>query len=289
MNLRVTKITERMYTLYINSMIDSQDAVSTRTSIIVMRLHSGIGNQLFQWAYGHVLSKKSEVYYDISSYRSQASNPSFSPRKFSIPLLLGKQINLLDGYTYNRLSTSKLVRVNDKSGFKVLDINNDYDYILNGYWQNYRYFWNHRKEIKSSINLQTVNGYDFTDSCSMHIRRGDYLQNPDTHPVLNMSYYEKALEIINPSGKIYVLSDDIKWCRENIGIPNVVFVDNDCPIHNISVMSQCSNNIIANSTFSWWGAFLNKNEDKEVVYPKNWLDPYGANRENFCPKSWTRA
>jgi hypothetical protein len=278
-----------MYTSYINNVMDTQDAVAARTSIVVMRVHSGIGNQLFQWAYGHVLSKKSEVHYDISSYRSQASNPSFSPRKFSIPLLLGKQINLLDGYTYNKLSTSKLVRVNDKSGFRVLDVNNEYDYILNGYWQNYRYFWNHRKEIKSIINLQKINEYDFTDSCSLHIRRGDYLQNQDTHPVLDISYYKKALEIINPSGKIYVLSDDLKWCRENIGIPNAVFVDNDCPIHNLSVMSQCSNNIIANSTFSWWGAFLNKNEDKEVVYPNNWLDPYGSNRENFCPTSWTSA
>ena len=124
-------------------------------------------------------------------------------------------------------------------------------------------------------------------SVSLHIRRGDYVSNW-VHPVLPMDYYFSGLEIVKNYENILIFSDDIEWCKENLKFKKSVFVENLSNIDSIWLMSLCENNIIANSSFSWWGAFLNSNNSKKIICPKNWFGVgSGIDSTSICPYDWT--
>jgi len=161
----------------------------------------------------------------------------------------------------------------DQSVFSVKDFTN-----FTGYFQNKKYFnleddkgieFN-KKVIKESNFLLEELNIDPSEFVSIHVRRGDYLKI-DQHPVQDMSYFNKAMDLF-PNSSFLVFSDDPEWIKQKFNTENCTcfptqydaFIDLYC-------MSICSSNIIANSTFSWWSAFLNKNVDKTVVYPNNWF------------------
>ena len=134
-----------------------------------------------------------------------------------------------------------------------------------------------------------------TNRCSIHIRRGDYINDPATNKVFgtcSIDYYNEAINIINSKFEnmtYFVFSNDIAWTKENIKNDNVVYVnskENRIPHEDIYLMSLCKNNIIANSSFSWWGAYLNKN----IIAPKNWfIDKKKIKQsKDLVPSSWTR-
>ena len=115
--------------------------------------------------------------------------------------------------------------------------------------------------------------------CSLHIRRTDYLTKTDYHPAEDLTYIKNAVEAVGNNIKdvfFLVFSDDISWCKENIG-GDVAFSENR-PAVDMCMMSKCPIHIIANSSFSWWGAWLSKS--KAVIAPKNWFGPSG-------PKDWS--
>lgn len=168
-----------------------------------------------------------------------------------------------------------------KFSYNEFHFHADRDYDLWGYFQTEKYFKHCEQEIRELFELKPEyeayidDKYDFRDTCSLHIRRGDYLKDPDIFPIMNLSYYKYALNLLYGDRvndmRLFVFSNDTPWCRAHIKHPQITFVENEKNIIDMFIMSKCQDNIIANSSFSWWGAWLNKNPRKRVVAPQTWL------------------
>lgn len=146
-------------------------------------------------------------------------------------------------------------------------------------------------EITPEIKEYILSKYaDIQSRTSIHVRRGDYLHtnNHGHHPILPIdTYYNKAIEMF-PDEKFIIFSDDIEWCKQNFNIADAIFVSEKDYVE-LYMMSLCKNNIIANSSFSWWGAYLNENPDKKVVAPDQWFGPKSPNNyKDIVPESWTK-
>jgi len=178
---------------------------------------------------------------------------------------------------------------------------------LDGYWQSEKYF----KEIESVIrkefilksapagkNLELERQIEDTLSVGVHIRRGDYVTNPslyDKHGVCSLEYYRRAFDYIlakytNPV--FYIFSDDMDWAKNhiNVGSP-IVFVDHNSGANSyedIRLMSLCKHNIISNSTFSWWAAWLNRNKERTVIAPQSWFNDSSLSTADLIPDGWIR-
>jgi hypothetical protein len=108
------------------------------------------------------------------------------------------------------------------------------------------------------------------------------------HPLQTLSYYEKSVSIIGEDKLYVIFSDDINWCKENLNfIKNKIFVTDNLDYQDMYLMSMCKNNIIANSSFSWWGAWLNKNTNKKVVYPYIWFN-FGPDASQIGCENWIK-
>jgi hypothetical protein len=116
----------------------------------------------------------------------------------------------------------------------------------------------------------------------LHVRRGDYCTLAEHHPTQSIDYYKAAVEIIGKEATYFIFSDDIPWCIEQLDwIPNKQFVQGNEPHEDLYLMSFCKSNIIANSSFSWWGAYLNQYKSKQVIVPKRW---FGSAKEHWDTK-----
>jgi hypothetical protein len=173
-----------------------------------------------------------------------------------------------------------------------------------GYWQNEKNFSSIRPVILDAYsfpaisddkNAQLVAKLSSANSVSCHVRRGDYLKAPNLC-VCSEDYYRRAIQFVKQSKApdlFCIFSDDIAWCRENlkelIGDADVIFVDwnkGENSFRDMQLMSLCRHNIIANSSFSWWGAWLNNHSDKLVITPDHWLNKPLVN--DPIPNSWIR-
>jgi hypothetical protein len=158
---------------------------------------------------------------------------------------------------------------------------------LVGYFQSQKYFERHADFIRQAF---TTN-YKIepqTNATSMHVRRGDYLKFADCHTNLDMNYYQRAMSLC-PSEKYYIFSDDISWCKSQFVGNQFVFMENNHETFDMDMMSKCQNNIIANSSFSWFGAWLNTNPSKMVVAPQNWFGPaLSHDTRDLIPSTWTQ-
>ncbi|MFH0972649.1 MAG: alpha-1,2-fucosyltransferase, partial [Patescibacteria group bacterium] len=178
------------------------------------------------------------------------------------------------------------------------------DIFLDGYWQTEKYFKDIEDIIRSEFTLKTeysnlnpelIAKISSCNSVSMHIRRGDYITNQNTnefHGICFLDYYKKAINLIAekfPNPTIFIFSDDLKWCKENIKIKYpIVFVKGNKNYEDLIMMSKCSHNIIANSSFSWWGAWLNNNPNKIVIAPQKWLNNPNINYSDIIPSTWIK-
>ena len=128
-------------------------------------------------------------------------------------------------------------------------------------------------------------------SVSLHIRRGDFLRNSRNHHNLSLDWYAKALQQFDEDRQVTIFSDDTKWCKEQDLFESDRFLvcETNSSYHDLYLMSQCQDFIIANSTFSWWGAWLCKNNNKKVVAPLTWFGPNNQHHDikNLFPKTWT--
>lgn len=136
-----------------------------------------------------------------------------------------------------------------------------------------------------------------TNSVSLHIRRGDYITSKITnkfHGTCCLGYYKKAMKLINKkvkNPKYFVFSDDIYWVKKNLEIKNAFYVDDnvgDKSYIDMQLMSMCKHNIIANSSFSWWAAWLNNNPNKIVIAPKKWFNDPGMDTTDLISEEWIR-
>lgn len=173
--------------------------------------------------------------------------------------------------------------------FQMPIINNDGITDLSGFFQSYKYFEHCESYIKfvfeSIYQEKTLNGVT-----SIHVRLRDYLTLGNMYYITlaNTDYYERAMEILG-SDCYYIFSDDINWCKQRFKGDKFVFIEEQDPCVSLSKMSACEHNVLANSSFSWWGAYLNKNTNKKIIAPQNWFGPkLPHNTSDLIPPSWQR-
>jgi len=180
---------------------------------------------------------------------------------------------------------------------------------INGYFQSEKYFKHAKDKVQEIITVtedvkrgiqDQINIIRSEYTISLHVRRGDYLNYPNIHPTPNQDYYKEAIEyIVNETKKtdieIFVFSDDILWCVNNLfslakinGIKKVNFVSDNENYEDLHLMSICNHQITANSSFSWWAAWLNINKDKIIVSPNNWFGPQGPDPKDLVPETWKK-
>ena len=255
--------------------------------MIISKIQGGLGNQMFQYAYGRHLSHKynTKLYLDTRFYRGFQGNVV---RTFLLDKFKNTEIDTNLDMIQNNYPIYGIV---DDFNYKELNPPVDCSYYLDGYWQSERYFQESEEIIRndfSPINVPNVPLLD-TNTVSIHIRRTDYVTSNGYHPVQSIDYYKNAIDLIGDYDNLFIFSDDIKWCRDNLNFKNMVFMDGLSELDDMFIMSMCKNNIIANSSFSWWGAWLNNNPDKKVIAPIKWFgEQANLNTSDIIPKKWIK-
>lgn len=254
--------------------------------MIVTKLQGGLGNQLFQWSVSRRLSEKYNTdYYFDTSYFDTEHTSLVSKWKLEID-----KLNIsLKQHTSNSLNV-----INDNFCYQEIKNNT----FLDGYWQSEKYFIESENEIRKDLEIPEniksyiMNKYNILnkDTLSIHIRRGDYTNLQHIHPLQTIDYYKRAYDIIgDKSINILLFSDDIEWCKENIKFNNITYIEGETNIVDMYIMSLCTHNIIANSSFSWWGAWLNENKNKKVIAPLNWFGPGSSfYTGDIIPEKWIK-
>jgi hypothetical protein len=174
------------------------------------------------------------------------------------------------------------------------------DAVLSGFFQSEKYFLGYENYIKHIFKptdyiteyIQQQAPFIFQEKItSIHVRRGDYVRLSDHHPVQTSEYYQQAIEITKKdTDKYLIFSDDIEWCKHNFVGNKFIFAENNKDYIDMYLMSYCNNNITCNSTFSWWGAWLNNNPNKIVVGPQIWFGPALAHyrSDDIIPDKWIK-
>lgn len=175
---------------------------------------------------------------------------------------------------------------------------------LGGYYQSSKYFKKHIKEILPYITLNSTytdmirDKYDDVlkkKTCSIHVRHGDYLLNPvhrEYHGVLSLEYYGDAMQKLYGNSyediTFLIFSDDMEWCKENFHLPNQVFVEGEEDVIDLFIGSYCKDHILANSSFSWWMAYLTPHRDTRVVAPKDWFWKANLDTKDLYCEGWMK-
>jgi len=244
------------------------------SDFITCRFDGRLGNWLFQIANVYALSLK----YGLNPIFNESSLNGYRDNIFH-------KINFVSSDNFENIN---LNRVAEKSlEYNEIILSTDKSYILDGYFQSPKYINKYRNQILELFTLpdpimrkineiyeNIVNKFDpnckFT---SLHVRRGDYLIHKEIFLNLNNDYYTKAIQYFDKNCVYLIFSDDITWCKENFDyIDKKVFIENLSNYEDLFLMSKCDNHIIANSSFSWWGAWLNNKDDKIIVAPKPWIN-----------------
>jgi len=256
--------------------------------VIIIKLQGGLGNQMFQIACGLNFKYKFNeiVKFDTSSYQNLIKDRELQISKINIVLDTDMNLQLI-GPCYS---------IVDDFVFRELPNPIGSNYYLDGYWQSEKYFKESSELIREDfqpseelLNKLLLTPFIDTNTISLHVRRTDYIASNGYHPVQSIEYYQKAIETIGEYDYIFVFSDDIQWCKDNLIFENIVFIEGNTNIEDLYLMSLCKNNIIANSSFSWWGAWLNNNPDKKVIAPKRWFgDSAKLNESDIIPDNWIR-
>lgn len=284
--------------------------------MIYTRIRGGLGNQLFQYCAARVLADSIDVDLglDIREYSSESpfgmDLHHFKIRgdfnadgmiqhkddglfSYAIDIIRGKQRNI---YKEAHLSFDpKLKTLGDNT-------------YLKGYWQSEKYFRDSSKIIASDLkiitkpsseNIASLNQIESCLSVSLHIRRGDYVSNAkynEKHGTCDLNYYLMAVNLlIEKLGNnivIFAFSDDPDWVKENLKLPvkiNYIRHNSSAKSYeDLRLMIHCQHHIIANSSFSWWGAWLDQNPEKIVIAPEQWFaNPKNCNPDIFPPE-WIR-
>lgn len=278
--------------------------------MIIVDLKGGIGNQLFQYAAAKVFSIESnrKLLLDVGWFSSQ-NKRRFQLNKFNVSYeaLIGenqkfitKILNSLQYKIGSHVVNSRYLEGGIESRKKVIR--------MRGYWHNLRFFKNHREYLLKEFTLSEKEQKNYVDvkreiknsqSVAIHFRRGDFANSPAinrTHGTCSLDYYTEALKLIssktNSDLRLYIFSNNISWVKNHFSttyktryVSNEHFSDSE----ELSLMKYSKHNIIANSTFSWWGAWLNNNNHKIVISPKNWFQNHETSKEKIekiIPPEW---
>jgi Glycosyl transferase family 11 len=283
--------------------------------MIIVRLQGGLGNQLFQYAAGKALATQLDKPFKLETITSIQKDKrrviALHDVQTTFELASTKEVNEFVRFPSLYRHPISLFKMGkniyhephfhfDQNFFKVND-----PVFLDGFWQSPLYF----KDIETIIRndfvikpgliknvIEKGKELEGKPSIAVHIRRGDFL-NPKIsayHGVMSAFYFEKAVGLIRekvPDAFVYFFSDDIGWVKQNLSVDrNTEFVSspNQSAIEDFYLMTKCRHNIIANSSFSWWPAWLNTNPDKIVVAPKKWFADSSINTNDLIPSDWIR-
>ena len=294
--------------------------------MIIVRIRGGLGNQLFQYAFGRNIALRTgaQLKLDTQTYGRGSSN-SYRLNCFNIKADIATEaevrrfVGIVQGGFLGRvrrvwrkhirigLPHFKRTVIEEKN--MCFDPNicmmNDNVY-LDGYWQTEKYFKDIEHTLREELQLVPApndwnrilqDKINDTDSVSIHIRRGDYLL-PSTykvHGVCPLEYYRAAVDQLTVEVKqphFFVFSDDPEWARDNLQFDYpITYIDHnggDKDYEDLRLMSTCKHHIIANSTFSWWGAWLCSNTEKIVISPKKWFNHSPNDSKDLIPETWRR-
>lgn len=266
--------------------------------MITSYLSGGLGNQIFQIvaAYSHAIKNNDTAVFDLNNSHTPLQGQNISKYKNNIFSEFNHMDNVYD-VCNNTFS---------QPGHSYCDIPYFTNQQLQGFFQSEKFFLN----VKTDIINKLINGIkiekekyenviDFINKLkkdnetlklvSVHIRRGDYIKFPNIHTLCGLDYYKKALsfmeEKIGDFTPIFI-SDDKQWCFDNF--KGVISPFND-ELEDLILMFNCDHNIIANSSFSWWGAYLNENKNKIVIGPEKWFGPAGPqDQQDTIPNEWIK-
>lgn len=255
--------------------------------IITSELSGGIGNQMFQIAACVSLAKRLgfTAMFDPKKHFLPFQGRPFSDYENNINslILVIKNLSILNEYVSPKFNYVQIPNIQPFT-------------IIKGGFQSEKYFdkkliniiFSIRHEIKKYL-LEKYE--DVSDKCSIHVRRGDYLKLWPHHVFVGEEYYTKALEIIRSKGikKFLVFSDDKEWCKQFFKGDEFEFVEDE-DYNELYLMSLCHSNVIGNSTFSWWGAWLNQNQNKMVIAPNTWFGPgyKDWDTSDLIPEDWIK-
>ncbi len=288
--------------------------------MIISRIIGGLGNQMFQYAIAFAFAKNNkttpkldirdhQTHYDLHGYgldhfliTGSVATPEDIKRFDYGNESVGSKVQRL----FKRLSSQHHYLVEKTLGNTDNIMSRKGDIFLDGFWQSEKFFIDHRaalinefipKEELNTASKEALTKIQNSNSVSIHIRRGDYASDPETrkvHGLCPMDYYKRAIADINQKVQkpaFHLFSDDPEWAKENLGLEGVDLMNfNGVKKAHLDMwlMASCKHNIIANSTFSWWGAWLNKNNDKIVIAPEQWFADPERNSADIIPNTWLR-
>ena len=293
-----------------------------KSKMIIVKLMGGLGNQMFQYALGRRLSldRQVQLKLDLSWYEAQTERV-YQLNHFMIDASLS-DLSVPQYHTHiiNTDFKSRLFRLEQRLlpykhrrwinengyGFNPNILKVKSNIYLTGYWQSEKYFLPIEKIIREDFKLKE--NLHSTNQClakqiqscravSIHVRRGDYLDSRFRHYYFHCdtSYYKKGMEIIlhkYPDSHFFVFSDDLEWVKQNLpSDDNIFYIENNdlkYDWESIYLMSLCKHHIIANSSFSWWGAWLNENPEKIVIAPSRWYASPKDSSADIIPEKWIK-
>ena len=288
--------------------------------MIIVNIAGGLGNQMFQYACGQAIAAATthEVRYTTDIFAQQSTHNGYELGRvfgLSVPMAttydLRKIIGKLYAHPTCRRAMMKYQAPQSVLGKRFrIERGNAFDENLakgleaggyiHGYWQSERYFAPIVDQIRTAFTFRDVENATLPNreqnNVSVHVRRGDYLNAGSIHASCNADYYFRALDKLDLKAcdtRVYVFSDDPEWAREELSKlhPNTHFVEGNIgadSFKDMYLISRCDHHIIANSSFSWWGAWLNPSPQKRVIAPKRWFGDPSLDDSDILPKSWER-
>ena len=285
-----------------------------RKNVKIVEIAGGLGNQMFQYAFALHLKNvtNEEVKIDISFFdRHRCHNG------YEIDTVFGQKLRKCSdkerkersyvGSEFAQKLKRKLFDIkNTQYVEQGLPYNSNLDYqkeYFAGYWQSEKYFHAIKDGIKDfftfsdpqdKTNIKLLKKIKKSDSVSIHVRRGDYVNHPLYGGICDIDYYKNAIEYIRTnieSPVVFIFSNDMQWCKENLHLSDANYIDwnqGADSFRDMQLMSECKHNIIANSSFSWWGAWLNKHSDKIVIAPSKWFNSEDMDARDIIPDGWIK-
>ncbi len=291
---------------------------------IIVQLQGGLGNQLFQYATARALAHQHQIPLLLDQSWFTKTYDDVTPRELLLPILNTKGALIsLDSPPKRpkriRRILQKLWPINpyvyfeqspyyfDSSLLKAPTFKTQNLYLM-GYWQSYRYFESIKKILQSEVSPKSpldahyqnyLNQIKASNSAMIHVRRGDYVHLASAakvHGFIGLDYYQQGMEALlhkNPETQFFVFSDDLDWVRSNLPHQDkITFIKSleksDAVIQELELMTHCQNHLIANSSLSWWAAWLAKSVDNTVICPSRWTNDLTKSWDDLLPANWQR-
>lgn len=267
---------------------------------IYFKFDGGLGNLMFQIASIESFAKDNDLIVDyvntdihLNNLKNQVRTNTYNPIDYK---------NIFKNFKWNHEDNNftKEIKIPYSQTYTYVDLPVEENALYIGYLQTEKYFKHNEQLILDLFNpayhiISEIDKYNNIfyekETCSIHVRRGDYIKYNQTYPICSMDYFVKAVSELGYIDTYLIFSDDIKWCKKMFlndlffFNKNITFIENEKDYVELFLMTKCNHNIISNSSFSWWGAWLNRHKDKVIIAPKKW---WIGECEDIIPNNWIK-